>query len=215
MSQTNSRDNIFRKIRQALSNKGSSMPEPNFTQPIYSKPEEKDLTVVFAENFVKNKGEFFYCENEMEFFKAFHLFLKTKGLEKVYTWEKDLIKFLEEGDIKTLTSDSNFTNAQAGVTTCESLIARTGSILVSSGSESGRRLGIFPHAHIIIAFSSQIVEDIKDGFAVLSKRYKKDLPSMISLETGPSRTADIEKTLVLGAHGPKDLILFLIDDTSA
>ena len=53
--------------------------------------------------------------------------------------------------------------------------------------------------------------DLKDGFKRLKNKYGQNLPSMVCNITGPSRTADIEKTLVLGAHGPKELIVFLIE----
>ena len=56
--------------------------------------------------------------------------------------------------------------------------------------------------------------DLKDGFKLIKNKYGTQIPSMISTITGPSRTADIEKTLVLGAHGPKELFVFLIDDFS-
>ncbi len=49
------------------------------------------------------------------------------------------------------------------------------------------------------------------GFKLIKSRYGNDLPSMITNVTGPSRTADIEKTLVLGAHGPRELFVFLLD----
>jgi L-lactate dehydrogenase complex protein LldG len=65
--------------------------------------------------------------------------------------------------------------------------------------------------HIVIAYTSQLVEDIKDGLRLVQERYGDRLPSMISMISGPSRTADIEKTLVLGAHGPKELVLFLVE----
>jgi L-lactate dehydrogenase complex protein LldG len=58
-----------------------------------------------------------------------------------------------------------------------------------------------------------MVMDIKDGFKLLKNKYGNRLPSMITNVTGPSRTADIEKTLVLGAHGPKELFVFLLDDS--
>ncbi len=54
--------------------------------------------------------------------------------------------------------------------------------------------------------------DINDAFTILVKKYGNNLPSSISLATGPSRTADIEKTLVVGVHGPKEVYCFLIDD---
>jgi len=49
---------------------------------------------------------------------------------------------------------------------------------------------------------------------VNGKKYNGNMPSMISIATGPSRTADIEKTLVLGAHGPKEVYVFFIDQPS-
>ena len=97
---------------------------------------------------------------------------------------------------------------------CEALIARNGSVMVSNQNAAGRRLSIFPHHHIVIARPGQMVLDLKDAFAVLKNKYGSQIPSMISTITGPSRTADIEKTLVLGAHGPKELFVFLVEDFS-
>jgi L-lactate dehydrogenase complex protein LldG len=76
---------------------------------------------------------------------------------------------------------------------------------------AGRRLSIYPPVHIVLAYTSQIVLDLKDGFKLLKTRYGNQLPSMITTVTGPSRTADIEKTLVKGAHGPKELFVFLLE----
>src|SRR3546814_3121203 len=86
---------------------------------------------------------------------------------------------------------------------CEALIARNGSVLMSSAQSSGRRLSVFPHAHIVVAWSGQLVTDLKDGFRLLKEKYGDKVPSYTGIITGPSRTADIEKTLVLGAHGPR------------
>jgi L-lactate dehydrogenase complex protein LldG len=97
---------------------------------------------------------------------------------------------------------------------CEALIARNGSVMVSNQNAAGRRLSIFPHHHIVIARTGQMVLDLKDAFALLKNKYGNQIPSMISTITGPSRTADIEKTLVLGAHGPKELFVFLVEDFS-
>jgi len=98
---------------------------------------------------------------------------------------------------------------EAGITGCEYLVAETGSILVSSAQQGGRRLFIYPPAHIVIASKKQVVLSLEDGYAALSEKYQNNLPSQILLITGPSRTADIEKTLILGAHGPKELHVFL------
>ena len=112
-------------------------------------------------------------------------------------------------DLKT--GFENIKEMQVGITTCEYLVARLGSILVSSASGSGRRMNVFPPVHIVIADTSQLVYDIKDALRQVQNKYKPGFPSMISLITGPSRTADIEKTLVMGAHGPKEVYVFLTD----
>ena len=85
-------------------------------------------------------------------------------------------------------------------------------MLVSAASASGRRLSIYPDQHLVLARSSQVVAEIGDALRVVEDRYGAQLPSMVSLTTGPSRTADIEKTLVLGAHGPRRLALFLLEE---
>jgi L-lactate dehydrogenase complex protein LldG len=101
---------------------------------------------------------------------------------------------------------------QVAITSCEAIIARTGSALVTS-TKNSRILTVYPPVHIVVAYTSQVVMEIKDGLQVLRNKYGKNLPSMISFISGPSRTSDIEKTLVLGAHGPKELFVFLIDDS--
>ena len=69
---------------------------------------------------------------------------------------------------------------------------------------------VYPPVHIVIASISQLVYWLEDAYAGMIKKYGSDLPSHIVLITGPSRTADIEKTLVLGAHGPREIHVFLL-----
>jgi L-lactate dehydrogenase complex protein LldG len=99
----------------------------------------------------------------------------------------------------------------AAVTGCEALVARTGGIVLSTGQASGRTTSVYAPVHICIAYTSQLVPDIKDALAVVKSKYK-NLPSLITFATGPSRTADIEKTLVVGVHGPKEVFCFLVED---
>jgi len=98
----------------------------------------------------------------------------------------------------------------AGVTTCECLVAQTGSILVSSANNGGRSLSILPHVHVVIATIDQIRPTLADALHAAREKHAGALPSMLSFITGPSRTGDIERILVLGAHGPKELFLILV-----
>ena len=98
----------------------------------------------------------------------------------------------------------------AGLTECDALIAQTGSVLVTSRSAGGRALSVLPPHHVVLARRDQLVPGLPDAFALLKARYGANYPSMISFITGPSRTGDIERILVLGAHGPKKLTIFCV-----
>ena len=98
----------------------------------------------------------------------------------------------------------------AGISACESLVAQTGSILVSSRTCGGRALTILPHVHVVVATVEQVVATLGEALQGVRDRHAGRLPSMLSFITGPSRTGDIERILVLGAHGPRELIVILV-----
>lgn len=99
---------------------------------------------------------------------------------------------------------------EGSVTACEGLIAQTGSVLISSRACGGRAVSILPPHHVVVATRDQMLPDLAAAFELVQKKYGGNYPSTISLITGPSRTGDIERILVLGAHGPKQLTIFLI-----
>ena len=100
--------------------------------------------------------------------------------------------------------------SDAGITECDLLVAQTGSVCVTSTNAGGRVLSVLPPHHFVLARRSQIVTDLTEAYASLAARYRGNYPSMISFITGPSRTGDIERILVLGAHGPKRLTILLL-----
>lgn len=98
----------------------------------------------------------------------------------------------------------------AGLTECESLVAQTGSVCVTALSSGGRTLSVLPPHHIVIARKEQLVTDLPEAYERLANKYGAKYPSFIGFITGPSRTGDIERILVLGAHGPKKLTVLLV-----
>jgi L-lactate dehydrogenase complex protein LldG len=98
-------------------------------------------------------------------------------------------------------------SCDAGISGCDALVAQTGTVLVSNGSAGGRALSVVPPHHVVLARRDQLLPDLPSAFALLKEKYAPDYPSFISLITGPSRTGDIERILVLGAHGPKKLTI--------
>jgi L-lactate dehydrogenase complex protein LldG len=96
-------------------------------------------------------------------------------------------------------------SCDAGISECDALVAQTGSVLVTSRSAGGRALSVLPQHHVVLAWRSQVVSDLPAAFGLLKRNYAENYPSFISFITGPSRTGDIERILVLGAHGPRKL----------
>jgi L-lactate dehydrogenase complex protein LldG len=97
-----------------------------------------------------------------------------------------------------------------GITGCDALVAQTGSVLITSRSAGGRALSVLPPHHVVLARRDQLLPDLPAAFDLLKKKYAGAFPSFISFITGPSRTGDIERILVLGAHGPKKLTIFCV-----
>jgi L-lactate dehydrogenase complex protein LldG len=101
-------------------------------------------------------------------------------------------------------------SCDVGLSECDALVAQTGSVVVTSRSAGGRALSVLPPHHVVLAKREQLVAGLPEAFALLKSRSGASYPSMISFITGPSRTGDIERILVLGAHGPKRLTILCV-----
>jgi L-lactate dehydrogenase complex protein LldG len=210
---TPSKQRILERIRQAARER-TPKPYPDIKDASAVFPQlQDDLAVVFARSFVQAGGFFHYAESPEELAERMRALCESKGWNHLYCWDKHLQDLLIDADFRYVRIGRNLDKADGAITDCEALLARTGSVLLSSKQAAGRTLSAFPHVHLIIATPDELVEDIRHGFELLENKYggSAQLPSMICVATGPSRTADIEKTLVLGAHGPKEIHVFLYD----
>ncbi|MGX5818387.1 LutC/YkgG family protein [Chitinophaga lutea] len=205
------KENILKRVRNALS-QPVQLPFPNAEgNNTVFQTEHEGLELKFAEEFSKLQGKFVFCSSREELAENLqalvehkewtHVHCKTPVLEQMLAPFKPA--YLNVGDLHTL---------DAAVTDCEYLIARTGTIVLSAAQPSGRALPVYAPVHIVVAYAHQLVFDLRDGIAKMKEKYGEHLPSMISFATGPSRTADIEKMLVVGVHGPKEVYVFLLDE---
>ena len=205
-----SKENILKKIRKALS-QSTPLPFPKSegTESVYQPPQQ-ELEVEFAEQFTTLQGRFIFCINQQELAFQINSLIKKQDWNKVYCTEDKLIapfaEQLTDRLIKTGLADCD-----VSITGCEYLVARTGSIVMSAAQPSGRNVSVYAPIHICIAYTNQLVYDLKDALQGIKEKYGSHLPSLITFATGPSRTADIEKTLVVGVHGPKEVYLFLVE----
>ena len=97
-----------------------------------------------------------------------------------------------------------------GITGCFCAVADTGTLMLLSGPDTFSSAALLPETHIAIVPVSRIVGSIEDAFA-LAKQERGELPRATNFISGPSRTGDIEQTIVLGAHGPYRVHVILVD----
>jgi L-lactate dehydrogenase complex protein LldG len=181
------RDNILNRVRAAVRTKAPRPAEPSASA-IW--PPMGEAEARFREEFTTLKGEI--IESLPEF---------RAGFAKIAT----------DGSELAGAGNATVREADLGVTSCVCLVAQTGSIVVACRSGEERALSALPPVHLVVARRSQIVPDLDAGIGVLRQQYGGGFPSLISVISGPSRTADIEKVLVLGAHGPKRLAVHFVN----
>lgn len=211
MNVSPSKENILKKIRQALSESTPlPFPEAEGGGQLYEPPTQEPA-VEFAQHFTSLGGKFVYCINHQELASHLNNLVNRQQWTKVYCKEAGLKATLQKNLFDNF-CDSPLAQCDVAITTCECLVARTGSIVLSAAGESGRTVSVYAPIHICIAYASQLQYDLKDALLALKEQYGDKLPSFISFATGPSRTADIEKTLVVGVHGPKEVYCFLVDE---
>ena len=96
-----------------------------------------------------------------------------------------------------------------GITGCFCAIADTGTLLLLSGPDTPAATSLLPETHIALVPVSRIVPQMEDGWRLLREEHGR-LPRAVNFISGPSRTADIEQTVTLGAHGPYRVHLLLV-----
>lgn len=199
------RQEILNKLRNAV----HSEPEkPNFNAPVYHSI-SKPLEEAFKENLETVNGSVYLCESKKVLGQKLKSFLSAFQSDDICCKEKELQNFLSKENIIFSECENLPKTIEVGLTSCELLIAHTGSVMVSSVIEGGRQMFVYPPVHVVIAKKNQLVDYLEAAYLNMQEKYGQKLPSQITLITGPSRTADIEKTLVMGAHGPRELHVFI------
>ncbi len=198
------------EILDKLMNSVHSVSEkPDFDSPV-NHSINKPLDLAFKENLEKVNGSVYLFSSKKALFEKLNEFLSEFNKNTVVCFEEEITNPLKKSGFQIAKLSEIPENIEVGITGCEFLIAHTGSVMVSSAQKGGRQMFVYPPIHIVIAERNQLAEYLENAYSNLIHKYGNNLPSHVALITGPSRTADIEKTLVMGAHGPRELHVFLV-----
>ncbi|RCK77327.1 MAG: hypothetical protein IGBAC_1636 [Ignavibacteriae bacterium] len=182
---------------------------------------KKILIEKFKSELIKVNGDCFVFKNLSEALKELKSIIAKEKIKNIAISTKtDIAKsiFDELKKDSSVTIESveelnktnsilkdNLKNIDLGISCADFLVAETGSVILKSSTDEPRLLSLLPESHIVISTSEQIIERLEDAVDFLS------IENWVTVITGPSRTADIEKVLVTGVHGPKKLYVFIND----
>jgi L-lactate dehydrogenase complex protein LldG len=222
---------IFARIQEALRSpaprhheKPAPAPSPAVSAPFREwlppvGPQHADRAALFAKLSETLKTEFVDCADLAAAARHLAALATEQGWKKLATHPgelndaltKQLPPALEVFRLAAGYDKNTLETCDAGLTECECLVAQTGAVCVTTHSSGGRALSVLPPHHIVIARHAQLVPDLTAAYELLAQRYAAGgYPSFLGFITGPSRTGDIERILVLGAHGPKKLTVLLV-----
>ena len=116
--------------------------------------------------------------------------------------------------IREAGSPASVADAPAGLSSAELAIAETGSVLIAENTLEARVVSMLTLAHFVLVGGDRLVPLLDDAAMLLQRltRAGSDQRHYISFVTGPSRTADIERTLTIGVQGPKTLCVIIVTD---
>ena len=233
-----SRSEILGKIRLALTkprlkhHHGHHVVTSNIQELFASVSSRDSLLEKFKKEFEYVSGEFSHCADEADARQVIKQLIVSSQATKVavsahsicerlkieQTLQVDLpgVRFLtedidSENPFDRVRLRNNLAGVELSITGAEFLLAESGTIVVTAGSQASRQISLLPSIHLVVATVDQIYPNMADLFLNLQKKYGDNLPgSALTFITGPSRTADIEKVLIKGVHGPMRLLVIVL-----
>jgi L-lactate dehydrogenase complex protein LldG len=200
------RERILGRIQRALEKK---TPAPTGEEgPLFAPID--NLLERFEAECKANITECIVSNDASETCGQLRLILSEITTGQVFAEDTPELRLLLNGvrDVRWSTDGPPLESSAATITSCEALVALTGSVVTSS-ARGGRGASIVAPVHVVMARESQLVADLDSALELVSARGLPAKSSFIGFITGCSRTGDIEKQLVVGAHGPLRLIVII------
>lgn len=209
----NAKERMLKSVREALIERAPTpFRELDLDTSVYH-DFKSGLDIEFAENFIRNGGKFVYCESIQEAIDSIRFFTQRENWDKIYCAEETLQRVLIHAGLPFTDNPEELIVRKIGMTTCDFLIARTGSIMFSSQSASGRRILNVLDTHIVVGTIAQIQPDLQTAFRLIKDKFTVKIPSMFSIVNGISKIEDVDGDTQQGL-GAKQFYLFLIDTSS-
>ncbi len=203
------REAILQRVRAAV-----KLPAPHrgaaSNRPLF--PAVQDVAERFRQEAVANYMEPIFTADSTATAEALRQVLASLPPGEIFLQDTPELRQLAavaaaDRPVRWSTEGAPAESSQATISHCEALVAMTGSILVSSGGCGGRGASVVAPCHIVVARREQLLPDLE---SVMEKARQIAVDSsFVGLISGSSRTADIEKLLIIGAHGPRKVVVIV------
>jgi len=223
----NSREEILHTIRKGL--KGVD-PEKTFNDRNFQfeaeevqkliEEQQGNLETQFIDELNKVNTNVIETSSEDEVKSFLQDLIEDKKLKSFAVWESQFLKEInlkqdfKDAGLKLITAKNKnrMANADIGITEVDYAIADTGTLVLLTDKNQPRSVSLLPPIHLAIVRPENLVRNINDLFIILKSwlQNSEDITSCMTFITGPSRTADIELSLTLGVHGPKELYVLIL-----
>ena len=200
--------NLLKKIREKARYKGQGG-WPELDNTAFAIPGDMTMADLFKQELEKVGGHVYLCQNRKDLHHQLQGLFEEQKWQKPFAFDPWVKETLGNIGLEPRSDMDRLEDMDVGIGVCESLVAWTGSVVVSSALPGGRRFNIFSPDLVIIAKREQLVLEPDEALVQVHNKYSQP-PSQITLITGPSKTADIEKTLIYGMHGPRSLHVFIL-----
>ena len=206
------------------------------TPPPFVHPAQDDLAEQFAAELSRLAGHVHRCASDSAALDAIRAILEQHAATQVIAWDRaeiglpGLDQLLGESGVQVLDSQIADRGAERAtylqsldpapicISGADAAIAESGTLVLRSGPGRGRLASLLAPAHIAVLRREQIVRGLSEALAIMQQRHGSDIfldSSNLTLISGPSRTGDIEQTLTLGVHGPREIHVVLIENSTA
>ncbi len=209
------KEQMLAKVRNALIERQEALFEDvdQRTETWVPIKEEDGTAVTFVQNFKEHGGIFIYLESEAEFAECIKQLVPENGWEPLWCTAPEMQGLLDKYGISyTESKEREPKQKLVSLTGCECLVAQTGSIVLSDTLTQTREAYALADILLVYATTDQIMPGMRTAFQTVKRKYAKNKPSQMTIITGPSRSTEVEQTLVTGASGIRQVAVFLVDE---
>jgi L-lactate dehydrogenase complex protein LldG len=204
------KEKILHNLREALLEQSQCKFQNIDVRSSVFEQNKRDIAVKFAENFKNAGGIFTYVETMDELLSSIKKQSQLEDWESVFVAEDTIKQFFKAADIDFSDNPEEAIICKITATSCLSLIAKTGSIIVSNLSTLAASLAV-ADTHIIVATTAQILEELHDFFTIIPQSFPETIPTSFSIITGTSIIRDADGSDETTGVGLKKIELFLLE----